>query len=537
MTFSARHPSPCAHHRVLRPVLLWVLITFWLSACSSLPTATSRVPSTALDASPQLPLAQWLAGQRVGAVPPGSSGMAERSGFQLLETFESAYRSRLALIDNAHQTLDLQYYAIHYDPSTALLLDRLRQAAQRGVRVRLLLDDFHAVGDDARVLQLDQEPGIEVRMFNPVAGPRGSQAGRVLGSLFDFQRIQQRMHNKTLLADSTLAIAGGRNLGDAYFGRSDTSNFLDLDVLAGGPLVAALARSFDRYWNDTRAYPVQDLLTAHERAALATTPDTPPAAAAAEQAARVPFPAPLPTGAVLTWAPAVLLVDKPTKIAPENPQDEADGEHNVVEGVLQVLATARQDVLIVSPYFVPGPRMMETFSALRRQGVRVRVLTNSLASNDAPLAHVGYARWRKQLLQLGVELFEMPAQGHIQRRLLGSRPDARASLHAKALVLDQRLLVVGSMNLDPRSALQNTELGIVIRSRSLSRAMTQTLERGLAGSYRVQLHEGHLRWLPPADAENPTAQAAAPLHSEPDASRALQLLLLLASPFAPDELL
>ena len=209
----------------------------------------------------------------------------------------------------------------------------------------------------------------------------------------------------------------------------------------------------------------------------------------------------------------------------------------MVEGVLQVLATARQDVLIVSPYFVPGPRMMEVFSTLRRQGVRVRVLTNSLASNDAPLAHVGYARWRKQLLHLGVELFEMPAQGRIQRRLLGSRPDSRASLHVKALVLDQRLLVVGSMNLDPRSALQNTELGIVIRSRSLSRTMTQTLERGLAGSYRVELQQGQLRWLPPPEEGDGMAEAPAPLTSEPDASRTLQLLLLLASPFAPDELL
>ena len=536
MPLAPCRPALSGRYRVLWRVLL-VLAAFWLSGCGSLPTTTSRVPSTAMEATPQLPLAQWLEAQRAAAPAPGNgAGTARRSGFQLLETSDAAYRRRLALIDHARQTLDLQYYTIHYDPSTALLLERLRQAARRGVRVRLLLDDFNAVGDNARVLQLDQEPGIEVRMFNPVAGPRGSQAGRVLGSLFDFPRIQQRMHNKILLADSTLAIAGGRNLGDAYFGRSDTSNFLDLDVLAGGPIVAELARSFDRYWNDTRAYPVQDLLTERERAALATAPES-PAAAPAEPPTRLAFPAPLPTGDVLAWAPAVLLVDKPTKIAPENPQDEADREDNVVEGVLQVLATARQDVLIVSPYFVPGPRMMEVFSTLRRQGVRVRVLTNSLASNDAPLAHVGYTRWRKQLLQLGVELFEMPAQGRIQRRLLGSRPDSRASLHIKALVLDQRLVVVGSMNLDPRSARHNTELGIVVRSRSLARTMTQTLERGLAGSYRVELQQGQLRWLPPPEEGDGTAEAPAPLTSEPDASRTLQLLLLLASPFAPDELL
>ena len=537
MPLAPYRPTVPGRYRVFWHVLPLVLATLWLTGCGGLPPSTSRTPSTAIQATPQLPLAQWLEAQRTAAPAPGNgAGTAGRSGFQLLETSEAAYRRRLALIDNARQTLDLQYYTIHYDPSTVLLLDRLRQAARRGVRVRLLLDDFNAVGDNARVLQLDQEPGIEVRMFNPVAGPRGSQAGRVLGSLFDFPRIQQRMHNKILLADSTLAIAGGRNLGDAYFGRSDTSNFLDLDVLAGGPIVAELARSFDHYWNDARAYPVEDLLSPRERAALAAPADS-PALVPIDLPARLQYPAPLPAGAVLTWAPAVLLVDKPAKIAPENPQDEADREDNVVEGVLQVLATARQDVLIVSPYFVPGPRMMEVFSTLRRQGVRVRVLTNSLASNDAPLAHVGYARWRKQLLHLGVELFEMPAQGRIQRRLLGSRPDSRASLHVKALVLDQRLLVVGSMNLDPRSALQNTELGIVIRSRSLSRTMTQTLERGLAGSYRVELQQGQLRWLPPPDEGDGMAEAPAPLTSEPDASRTLQLLLLLASPFAPDELL
>ena len=522
-----------------------------LVACSGLPAQAPHIPTYALPDASGTPL-----GTLVAASKP-ADGRAGVSGFRLLGLSEPAYGSRMALIDTARKTLDLQYYAIHYDSSTEALLEHLRDAARRGVRVRLLLDDFNAVGKNVEVLKLDLESGMEVRMFNPVSGSRNSQVGRIVGSLFDFQRIQQRMHNKMLIADNALAVTGGRNLGDAYFGQSQTSNFLDLDVLAAGPIVQALSHSFDAYWNDARSYPVQDLLTAQDRTVFhtpsaATAAPKPASSASTETVASTeadtetlitPRPVPGATGIAneiaagklpLVWAPSALLVDKPAKIAPENPQDETDHEDNVVDGVLNVVAQAQKDVLIVSPYFVPGQRMMNVFTSLRQRGVRVRVLTNSLASNDAPLAHVGYARYRQALLEAGVELFEMRATGKTQRRFFGSTPDSRASLHAKALVVDSRLLVVGSMNLDLRSALQNTELGIVIRSRTLSQALTKTIEESLDDSYRIALDNGAIRWHVPEDSPENAGQV---LEQEPDASLGLRILLKLAGPFAPDEML
>ena len=469
----------------------------------------------------------------------------------------------MALIDAATKTLDLQYYTIHYDSSTEALMERLREAARRGVRVRLLLDDFNAVGKNVAVLRLDLEPGIEVRMFNPVSGPRSSQAGRILGSLFDFKRIQQRMHNKILVADNTLAVAGGRNLGDAYFGQSDTSNFLDLDLLVAGPMVTDLSHSFDAYWNDIRAYPVRNVLSGNDLKAFYADPaPAPPAASSAGTQTRVAsapvdaadttpaapavvegHPVPGATAMAreiqsgtlaLAWAPSALLVDKPTKIAPENPLDESDRDDNVVDGVLNIVTRAQKEVLIISPYFVPGPRMMEVFTTLRQRGVRVRVLTNSLASNDAPLAHVGYARYRQPLLEAGVELFEMRAEGKTQQRFFGSTPDSRASLHTKALVIDSRLLVVGSMNLDLRSQLQNTELGMVIRSRKLSAAMEAAIDQSLDDSYELSLQDGQLRWTTPSETPGQPGEV---LSSEPDARMGLKILLKLAGPFAPEEML
>ena len=533
-------------------------VVLGLAGCGNLPPQAPHEPTHALASNTGLPLAALVDASR-----PKDDKRPSLSGFRLLGSSEAAYGSRMALIDAATKTLDLQYYTIHYDSSTEALMERLREAARRGVRVRLLLDDFNAVGKNVAVLRLDLEPGIEVRMFNPVSGPRSSQAGRILGSLFDFKRIQQRMHNKILVADNTLAVAGGRNLGDAYFGQSDTSNFLDLDLLVAGPMVTDLSHSFDAYWNDIRAYPVRNVLSGNDLKAFYADPaPAPPAASSAGTQTRVAsapvdaadttpaapavvegHPVPGATAMAreiqsgtlaLAWAPSALLVDKPTKIAPENPLDESDRDDNVVDGVLNIVTRAQKEVLIISPYFVPGPRMMEVFTTLRQRGVRVRVLTNSLASNDAPLAHVGYARYRQPLLEAGVELFEMRAEGKTQQRFFGSTPDSRASLHTKALVIDSRLLVVGSMNLDLRSQLQNTELGMVIRSRKLSAAMEAAIDQSLDDSYELSLQDGQLRWTTPSETPGQPGEV---LSSEPDARMGLKILLKLAGPFAPEEML
>lgn len=526
-----------------RGVALLTLATL-LPGCAGLPANSGRTPSRALSDTSGTTLSK-----RISASAPSDTASRHRAGFRLLGDVKSAYGSRLALIDAAQKTLDLQYYSIHYDSSTEELLQRLKAAAQRGVRVRMLIDDFNAAGANAEVLRLDEVPGIEVRLFNPVNGPRGWQPGRLVAALFDFQRIQQRMHNKAFIADNVLAVTGGRNLGDEYFGQSSKSNFLDLDVLVAGDLVKQLSGTFDAYWNNELAYPAATLLTARDRERIDSqrlrkpAGGDEPAPGAPHEGSAIPRvePQSVPGSAgiaseiekgtlQLVWAPATYIADEPTKIS----GDEGDeDDETVVDGLLRLIERARSDLLIVSPYFVPGADMMKTFEGLRKRGVRVRVLTNSLASNDAPLAHVGYARYRKQLLAIGVELYELKASGETDRRIVGSGPPSRSSLHAKTLVMDQRLLVVGTMNLDLRSALQNTEAGIVIRSNALSAELSPQIEQAIKASYRVELRDGKLAWLPPEG----DSRAGQVLSSEPDAGVGLRLLVEMAGPFAPEEML
>ena len=383
--------------------------------------------------------------------------------------------------------------------------------------------------------------------------------------------MQRRMHNKIFVADNAVAITGGRNLGETYFGQSTGTNFVDIDVLAAGRIAQDLSRSFDQYWNNPLAYPVQSLMTEKEIDALKRKPpatDNPAASTGQAQAvnfqvgdgavspstrperASSTLPA-LPDSTDLrlltwTWAPSVLLVDKASKIAADADTTE-ESQDTTVDGLLQLMSQAKRNLLIVSPYFVPGERMMKQFADLRQRGIRVRVLTNSLASNDAPAAHVGYARYRKALLEMGIELYEMRAEqegsfssfgsaaiagGSIGGSTGGSTGGSRASLHSKVVVMDDRLLVVGSMNLDLRSQLQNSEVAIVIRNRNISAEATRLIEPTLAsGAYRVELENGRLVWRAPQGSPLKDSMI------EPDASWGLQLMLKLIGPFAPDEML
>lgn len=607
-----------------------------ISGCAGLPKNVDRPVSNALESPAGTALGQLVEERRA------SVGGRHPSGFLLLSGPQAAYSSRLALVDAAQKTLDLQYYAIHADASSERLLLSVVAAARRGVRVRVLLDDFHSVGRDAQVMRLAFVPNIEMRMFNPLTGARGSPLGRMFSALGDFSRVQQRMHNKLFVADNAMGVTGGRNLGDAYFGNADSGNFVDLDVLAAGPVVQDLSRSFDSYWNNERAYPVQSLVTREEldilrermRSADATqrdriagqggalAPDSQPVEdgrrTTAAQRARIWDYQPMDLAqAQFTWAPAAVLVDKPAKIPPDgtssatlpekppsratplavvsrgaahapataptnpappasvgpvSPQPPAPASANgatpgataapppdsntldaqtdtVVDGLLHLMGQARRDLLIISPYFVPGPDMKQAFAAARARGVRVRVLTNSLASNDAPIAHAGYARHRPDLLAMGVELYEMRSEltgvlrgalgstgstgGRDSNGAAGSVGSSRAMLHSKLLIMDGRLLVVGSMNLDIRSQRQNTEIALLIRSSDLSRRATTQIETALReAAWQVQLRDGgQLVWHAPEGSGLPDAT------TEPDASAPLRLMLQLLGPLAPDHLL
>ncbi len=542
--------------------LCLLVASCWLSGCAALPSEVERPVSTAL-ATPQ----ETRLGQMVQA-RAAKSGTRNDSGFVLVGNAELAFTSRMTLIKAAQKTLDIQYYAIFADDTTERMFDALRQAAERGVRIRILLDDFNTSGKNAQVLKLAFEKNFELRLFNPLPGGRGSMVLRILSNLKDVDRMQRRMHNKIFVADNAVAITGGRNLGETYFGQSEGTNFVDIDVLAAGRIARDLSRSFDQYWNNPLAYPVQSLMTAKEIEALKPRLDQAKMENMAEVASvSVAAPAAAGTAGVMlpersstingtvsrpalpdssdlsllswTWAPSALLVDKPSKIAAD--ADAVDeSQDTTVDGLLALMAQAKTELLIVSPYFVPGQRMMKQFADLRQRGVRVRVLTNSLASNDAPAAHAGYARYREALLAMGIEIYEMRAEHPGTVRSFGSlggstgnaTGSSRASLHAKVVVMDQRLLVVGSMNLDLRSQLQNSEVAIVIRNRALSGEATRMIEPALArGAYRVELVNGKLLWRAPQGSKLKDAT------SEPDTSLGLRLMLKLLGPLAPEEML
>ena len=556
-------PQPFCHaaptwSRLWRCLAILMLLTS-AAGCASVPPNTDRTPSTAFGQPDQTPLGQLVQARRAQA------GARSDSAFRLLDGVEIALTSRLALIEGATRSLDLQYYAIHADASTELLLQRLREAARRGVRVRILLDDFNSVGADAQVLRLAFEPNVELRLFNPVAGPRGSMIGRVLASLPDIGAMQKRMHNKLFIADNAWGITGGRNLGDRYFGTGETQNFIDLDVLAAGRIVRDMSASFDRFWNDELAYPVERLMDKEDLDRL-RTPLEPggdvmavaagsvlPSVTAAE-ASQAQRPVLDLRTVDLVWAPATLLVDKPGKVGPGD--DEVDAGDTVIDGLMHLMQQARSDVLIISPYFVPGPLMMSVYEDLRSRGVRLRVLTNSLASNDAPAAHAGYARYRERMLGIGAELYEMHSDPELSDALgsvsgsrasrrggsgfgLGSGPGgsksgttSRASLHSKAVIIDGRLAVIGSMNLDLRSQIQNSEVALVLRSTRLAQQATRQVEHTLDhGAYRVEQRNGKLYWRAPKNALFPDAT------SEPGASAKLKLIVKILGPLAPDEML
>ena len=516
---------------------VFLCIAGMLHGCGSLPPNTGRVESHALPPDPASALVQLTQTLKNQAHTP------HETGFVLLESPDSAYASRLALAQQATHTLDLQYYAIHADPSTRTLLHAIRAAAGRGVRVRILLDDFNTTGADAQVMQLAFVPNIEMRLFNPLSGGRDLGGLRVLWALQDFARLQRRMHNKLFLADNVMGIVGGRNLGQAYFGQANGSNFADVDVLAAGALVPQMSDNFDRYWNHALAYPVQTLTSRralqvlHEQSPPGVARGASPPPGTAQQQPDTSAAAALPPAMHLAqanwvWAPSALLAEQPTKFDADGPPSNAP---TVVSGLLSLMQNTRTDLLVVSPYFVPGPQLMAVFAQLRQRGVRVRILTNSLASNDAPLTHIGYARWRKPLLQLGVELYEMHArQRRSLRSAFGSSGKARnASLHAKVVVLDGHVLGVGSMNLDLRSQLSNSEVALLIGSHVMAQAMIEQIEEVLeSAAWQVTLDaNGRLQWHTP-DSSHPPHTAA-----EPNASVPLQLLLKMATPFAPDELL
>jgi phosphatidylserine/phosphatidylglycerophosphate/cardiolipin synthase-like enzyme len=488
-----------------------------LAGCVSLPRHVQKYPSAAL-AQP--------GSTSLGRIVEHAGGGRNLSGIRLLISGDEALASLIALADRAERTLDIQYYIIHEDDSARLLLRHVRLAAARGVRVRVLVDDLNTAGEDRRFMHLSERENIEVRLFNPFPGGRFATWTRFVASASDIPRINHRMHNKLFVADNAIAITGGRNIGDQYFTRDLHSNFIDLDVVAAGSIVPQLSASFDAFWNSKYAYPIASL-------------------AAPVQAERVPQA--LEESAMagdaswlaheldaddlqLTWVPATVLVDKPGKIASDVAPDE---EVTIANNIKTLMRSATQEVIVISPYFVPGPDGVALMRELVERGVHIRVLTNSLASTDSPLVHNGYSRYRVALLKLGVELSEVRPKLGTKRKRFHPFRSSNASLHAKALVIDQKTVFIGSMNMDARSARTNSEMGIVIRSAEIARQVTSLLDDISAdGSYTLELdRRSHIVW----SSGEPGAETI--WHTDPETTHWQRFLLKLLAPFAPEELL
>jgi len=488
-----------------------------LGGCAGLPRHVHKTPSSAFQHPETTTLGQIVAGDEIGK---------NLSGIRLLSSGEEALASLITLADHAERTLDIQYYIIHEDDSTQTLLHHVRLAADRGVRVRVLVDDLNTAGEDRRFMHLSSHANVEVRVFNPFTAGRFSTWTRLIASATDIRRINHRMHNKLFVADDALAITGGRNIGDQYFTLDPRSNFVDLDVVAAGPIVPQLSASFDQFWNSKYAIPIASVASSVD----AEAKSAPPVEAQLSDNDRWLEHEITAKKLDLIWAPATVLADRPAKIASETSPDE---ELTIANDITALMGTAKQDLSIISPYFIPGKQGVALIAKLVEQGVHVRILTNSLASTDSPLVDIGYARYRVPLLKLGVDLREMrPKLGQKHVRFHPFR-SSNASLHAKALVIDQKIVFIGSLNMDERSAKINSELGLVINSTEIAREVTSLLDDiSNDGSYKLQLDQhGRVEWV---SGDGGTQKI---WHTDPATSRTERVWLTILSPFAPDEIL
>ena len=420
-----------------------------------------------------------------------------KSGVFALADGRDAFAARVLLADASERSLDIQYYIWNGDKTGTLLFEALRRAADRGVRVRLLLDDNNTAGLDIILAALNSHPNIEVRLFNPFMHRRW----RALSFLTDFRRLNRRMHNKSFTADKQASIIGGRNVGDEYFDAGQGVSFVDLDVLAIGPVVKDVSADFERYWASDSSYPAERVLTRVSQTAIAEVTaaaarvERDPAAVAYMQAiASSKYVQQVLAGELpFEWSTVQMVSDNPAKGL-----GLARDEELMWTRLKQVLQTPRLELELVSPYFVPGEEGVEYFSALARQGIKVTILTNSLAATDVAAVHSGYARRRKPMLEAGVEIFEMePEFSFAPTKAHGPLGSSNASLHAKTFSIDRSRVFVGSFNFDPRSQRLNTELGFVIDCPAIAQSIADAFASIIpARAYKVRLNEvAALQWV------------------------------------------
>ena len=463
-----------------------------------------RSPSVAVSPDWNSPLGECCQAQR--------SDDARLSGVKLMDSAQPALSIRFALANLAQHSIDAQYYIWEGDRSGRVLLHALLAAADRGVRVRLLLDDYTLSKGDPYLAAFNAHPYMEIRLFNPFS----HRFIKSLGFLTDAGRLNHRMHNKLFVVDNMMGIVGGRNIADYYFGLSDHHNFRDLDVLLTGPGVEEVSHSFDLFWNSRWSFKVSALY----RRPISTRRALEYHAALRQEAShdlgQIPFD--LPSGettqiafvnellASMVWAPVTVVYDLPEKVV--------DGSVSIAARVEKLWDTVQHELLAEVAYFIPGKSGLRSIAALLERGVDVTIVTNSLASNDVPPVHSGYMVYRQRLLRLGVGLYEYRPNAKDRASWTELAQKSESRLHTKTYLIDRRFTVIGSINADPRSRWLNTEVGLMIDSEAFAQEVRSFLQMGVKPnySYRLLLDEQsqQVRWalgdkLLPAHVSDPHA--------------------------------
>lgn len=486
-------------------VIGYSLLVFILSGCSlGLPDNNSEHVA-ALQPATEGRLAHGVA--TMSAAHPGLTGVVP------LMHGADAFAARMLLADIATTSIDTQYYIWRDDLTGLLLLEKLQQAANRGVKVRLLLDDHGTGGLDEQIIALQNHPNIQVRLWNPFVIRRF----KPLAFTYDFFRLNRRMHNKSFTVDGHASILGGRNVGDEYFATGKSALFVDLDVLVAGEIVPEITADFDLYWNSPSAYPAELMIRSREQAlnpisaGLEQYQNSEQLRTYSELLANSELISELTAGTLeLEWTKVTLVSDSPVKGQGALPAKDLLTGH-----LLEAVGEIKTKFDGVSAYFVPGAEGVEAFTTLENRGVQVRMLTNALEATDVIPVHAGYAKRRKKLLAGGVELYELRRQvsPDLVSSKLGPFGSSGASLHAKAFAVDGEKIFVGSFNFDPRSARLNTEMGLLIESPTLAQGVHNAFGTGLSGTaWKVELRDGKLVWLDPAALDNP------PITTEPGSS-------------------
>jgi putative cardiolipin synthase len=521
--------------------LLWALgLAFALQGCASL-AELQKTPSEALPAAPDSPLAALLPAD----LAPGSG-----SAFRPLAFSSFSMDARLTLIRQARYSLDIQYYLLADDLTGRAFLREVRDAAVRGVRVRILVDDLYTAANDRLLQGIAAYPNVQVRLFNPFPAGRALNVTRWGLSLADLTRLNHRMHNKLFIADGVFAIAGGRNIADEYFFRSPRGNFIDFDLLVAGDAVPDLAATFDRYWNSRHVYTLDAL-----------EPDAPKAEARRDEFERATAPAERLFGPIMAGArdflnygplshdmahPPLKMLRGRIEVVADSP-DKVTGEAasgndptTVISHLTDRIDHAQDDVMLASPYFVPGKTALEGLARVRKRGVPVTLVTNTMASNDEPFVSAAYGRYRRQMLQAGMRIYEVsPRILHMDTMfddsfgaMLGT---STGRLHAKMVVVDLHTTIVGSMNLDFRSSRANTELGLFVESGELAADVSLLVDDLRSqGTYRMRLGGASGRDVQWVDDE-PDGEKV--YEAEPEIGISTLLEVWLFSPFIKEDLL